>query len=116
MRGIKLLFLTLTLYTISICLEANAGMFISIEKLYPKLSKNTKPKQKNKIPIKLRLEGIISGKSNYAIINGKIYKPSDKISNCKIVKISPQRRYVILKCFGEFYKLKLKEEVKSNER
>jgi len=71
------------------------------------LPKKSPPPTKELITKSLRLQGIIAGKKNYAIINGKIYKPFDKIDTCIIYSIIPKRRKVILKCFNRIFELKL---------
>jgi len=95
--------------------SAEAGLFASLQNLRPKPPSSSRKKRKSvqvpaevQIPnVNLRLEGIISGKRSYAFINGKIRKVRDRVGNCVILEILPERRVVKLKCSGRIFKLKL---------
>ena len=102
--SIVLSFILLSMY----CTPSNSAMFISINQLLPKPSNKKRNNSYTRKSIaNLKLQGIIAGRKNYAIINGKIYKTSDKIGICEIHRIMPEERKVILKCFNRTYKLSL---------
>ncbi len=87
MKGLVTVILLVTLSTTS----SKADLF------YP-LSALEKQKEKREELIKPTLSGIILGKETFAIINGKIVKPGDRVGKCIVESIEPKNQVVRLKC------------------